>query len=500
MKTVVIIGGGLGGLFAGALLAKEGLRVTLIEKNVIVGGGLQSFKRFGEVFDTGMHVLGGMRKGGSVYRLCQYLGLSDKIRIKDVDAHCASRLYFAEDGHYYDIAEGKAGFVNSLAALFPAERENLQAYVDAIYALSEELDLFYLRPSSGNLFAHSDDFMMPADQFIAKYITDSRLRSIVAYMNPSYAGVRNVTPAYVHAVISVLHINGQSRFVGGSHLFAEALCDCITAHGGEVLKGNGVKKINTAEGKVTSVVTQDGTTLTADYYISAIHPCEMLKLLDNEKVLPKPYRTRLGDIPSTYSAFILNIKLKPHSFKYLNHTAYYMSRYDKIWSFADDDDCWPLGFLYMTPPEEAQGEYSTKLTVVAPMTWSHVRKWQDSTIGHRPMGYEAWKEDCANAIINRMEKLYPGFRGIIENVNTASPLTIRDYYGSKEGCMCGYSKDSHNPVLSVVPVVTKLPNLFLTGQCNNLHGFCGVPLTAVSTCEAILGMNHILNKLQHLQP
>ena len=69
MKTVVIIGGGLGGLFAGALLAKEGLRVTLIEKNVIVGGGLQSFKRFGEVFDTGMHVLGGMRKGGSVYRL-----------------------------------------------------------------------------------------------------------------------------------------------------------------------------------------------------------------------------------------------------------------------------------------------------------------------------------------------------------------------------------------------------------------------------------------------
>ena len=132
MKTVVIIGGGLGGLFAGALLAKEGLRVTLIEKNVIVGGGLQSFKRFGEVFDTGMHVLGGMRKGGSVYRLCQYLGLSDKIRIKDVDAHCASRLYFAEDGHYYDIAEGKAGFVNSLAALFPAERENLQAYEDAI--------------------------------------------------------------------------------------------------------------------------------------------------------------------------------------------------------------------------------------------------------------------------------------------------------------------------------------------------------------------------------
>jgi hypothetical protein len=46
-----------------------------------------------------------------------------------------------------------------------------------------------------------------------------------------------------------------------------------------------------------------------------------------------------------------------------------------------------------------------------------------------------------------------------------------------------------------VPVVTKIKNLLLTGQNNNLHGFCGVPLTAINTCEAILGVNHIVNRL-----
>ena len=64
-KTAVIIGGGLGGLFTGAMLAKEGLQVTILEKNPTIGGGLQTFTRFGEKFDTGMHVIGGMQPGGS---------------------------------------------------------------------------------------------------------------------------------------------------------------------------------------------------------------------------------------------------------------------------------------------------------------------------------------------------------------------------------------------------------------------------------------------------
>ena len=44
-KSVIIIGGGLGGLFCGAFLAKEGLRVTVLEKNATIGGGLQTFAR-----------------------------------------------------------------------------------------------------------------------------------------------------------------------------------------------------------------------------------------------------------------------------------------------------------------------------------------------------------------------------------------------------------------------------------------------------------------------
>ena len=73
-EKVIIIGGGYGGLVTAALLAKEGHHVTVFEKNAIVGGGLQCFQRKGNSFETGMHILGGLRKGGSLNKIFTHLG------------------------------------------------------------------------------------------------------------------------------------------------------------------------------------------------------------------------------------------------------------------------------------------------------------------------------------------------------------------------------------------------------------------------------------------
>ena len=498
-KSAVIIGGGLGGLFTGAILAKEGVGVTVIEKNVTVGGGLQSFRRFGEVFDTGMHVIGGMQEGGNIRRICEYLGIFDKVHIMDVDPDMIDTLYFAEDGMTYHIAKGKEQFFDALAGYIPDQRENLRSYIAALYRIVDELDLFYLRPSKEYIVMHSDEFMMAADSFIAKYITNEKLCSVLAYMNPLYAGKGNTTPAYIHALISVIYISGPSRFAGGSYLFAEALKESIESHGGKVITGDGVARIFSQDRMITGVRTRKGLDFSADYYICAIHPCSMFGLLDDPSVLSKAYRNRLEMIPNSYSAFTVNIKLKPGTFRYINHSAYYMSRYDEIWNFDKDDREWPLGFLYMTPPEIEQGEYSGKMIITAPMTWSKVSRWEDTTVGHRGEEYEKWKEECTEKLLDRMEEIYPDFRDCIEAYNTATPLTIRDYYAVKEGSMCGYSKDCNDITFSQVPVVTKVRNLLLTGQNCNVHGFCGVPLTAINTSEVILGHNYVLNRINEFE-
>ena len=58
MSEVVIIGSGLGGLLCGAILSKAGRTVTILEKNPVIGGCLQSFVRDGLRFETGFHSVG----------------------------------------------------------------------------------------------------------------------------------------------------------------------------------------------------------------------------------------------------------------------------------------------------------------------------------------------------------------------------------------------------------------------------------------------------------
>lgn len=483
---VLIIGGGLGGLFSGAILAKEGLDVTVLEKNASIGGGLQSFERFGEVFDTGMHVVGGLQEGGNIRRICQYLGIWNDVQIRRIPSECADRIYFAEDKRYYEIASGREQFVASLTRYFPSQRANLSCYVEAMYRIVNEMDLFHLRPSTRDVFSHSEEFGMAADKFIAKYITDERLQQIVAYVNPLYGGRTDTTPAFIHAIISTLHINGLSRFAGGSQLFADTLGDLIRSRGGRVIAGDSVKHIHTEGRNITSVTTGKGQHYSAEHYISDVHPCTLLSLFDDETALPKAYRSRLQAIPNTPSAFLLYLKLKPDSFRYLDYTGYYIQSYAKIWETGGDQ-----AFLYMTPPEINQGEYSQKMIIVAPMSWQEVNGRGDS--------YESWKQMHAETLLGRMEEMFPGFRDCVEGINTASPLTIRDYYGSKEGSMFGFAKDWRNMALSWVPVITKIPNLLLTGQCVNLHGFCGVPLTAITTCEALLGKDYVIKKIRDFE-
>lgn len=494
MKTAIIIGGGLGGLFTGAILAKEGLRVTVLEKNATAGGGLQTFRRFGEEFDTGMHVIGGIQPGGNIRRICQYLGIMDKVEFMDVDDECTDSLYFAEDKMTYRIQKGKEGFVKSLATYFPEEKTNLEEYLKAIYDITDAVDLFNLRPSTDLFKVHSEDFLMPADGFVAKYISNTKLRSVLAYMNPLYGGRHDETPAFIHAIISALYINGASRFVGGSDKFANLLISVIQQAGGSVITHDGVEWVEVNDRHVDFVRTRTGTKFRGDYYISAIHPCTLLKLMP-EKAFPKAYRNRLEAIPNAYSAFSAYIKLKPNSFPYINHSEYYMTKYDEMWNFGEHHDSWPLGFLFMTSPENHQGKYSSKVLITAPMLYDEVRQWENTTVGHRGTDYEAWKEKMIQQLLERVEEIHPHFKECIDKINTSSPLTIRDFYGVKEGALSGYSKDYKNMALSQLPVVTKISNLLLTGQNNNLHGFCGVPLTAISTAEAILGRNYVLYKL-----
>lgn len=495
MKTVCIMGGGLGGLMTGALLAKEGYRVTVLEKNRIIGGGLQSFRRGPYTFDTGMHVFGGMGTDGQVRRICRHLGIEDRLET----VPCYDTLMDAESGRRVTLPFGRNAWTykwsRSLESIMPGvdvSRE-IDDYLDKLYDLTQQEPLYSLRQTT-------DDYTLPdtsltAKKLIEDSINNPLLRTVMAYLSIFYGG-REDSPALLHALIGCAHINGTYTFRNGSIGFANLLAEVVTANGGEVRCGEEVTDIATEGRAVTAVYTTAGT-YTADHYINDMPIARLLELMPTEAFSPA-FRRRIGSAPYTMSALTVFIGLKPRSLCY-NREAYFSGRMNMdMWQTdACSEADWP-NIVFALPCEDKENPgFASTITAVCPMSYDFVRQWEDSRTGRRPDEYYRWKERMTQQALKMLEPI--GFevpmKEAIAFIDSGTPLTIRDYYGTPRGAMYGIHRSSDNPLQSSLSPHTRLNNLLLTGQDVNFHGMVGTSLTAILTAEAIVGRNIIVEQI-----
>ena len=478
-SDVIIIGAGMGGLFAGAFLAREGLRVTLLEKNRGYGGGLSNFVRNGESYETGMHVAGGFYPGGNLYEICSYLGIADRLSMTDADI--MAHVIDIRTGREFDLPSGSEAFVRSLSREFPDSAAGIEAYVKALQRVASEERRFFFRNATDG--EHSDEFTMPADEFIAKYISDTDLRRLLAFQRPLYAGVDGQTPAFLHAMISSVFMERSQFFTDGSQSLADLLACVIEKAGGQILTADGVTRVNVEDGQVTYVETLSGKRYQADWYVSDIHPCALVEM-SGDKAFPSYYVRRLHDIPDTSSAFKLYVRLKQGRLSALRHPV-----------FIIGVDGWPFEEAAFMCPDKTDPEFCSHMTVLAEMQPDEVHQWQDTRTGHRGAEYSAWKKSRMDRMMELLERAFPGIADNVAECFGASPLTFRDWTGSRNGSMYGYRKDSGNLLMSMLSVRTKVRNLLLTGQNVNMHGIGGVPMTAIDTAEYILGRNYIIDRI-----
>ncbi len=75
-SRVVVIGAGIGGLTAGALLARRGYQVLVLDQAIVPGGCASTFRRRGFTFDVGATQVAGLEAGGIHQRIFDELEIN----------------------------------------------------------------------------------------------------------------------------------------------------------------------------------------------------------------------------------------------------------------------------------------------------------------------------------------------------------------------------------------------------------------------------------------
>lgn len=493
MKKCVIIGSGLGGLSCGCILAKNGYEVTVLEQGLQAGGCLQCFRRGDAVFDTGMHYIGSADRGQVLHTILNYLGVGDSIRLERLDPTGYDVISFC--GEQYRLANGRENFVDSLARRFPKNRDELLRYCDLIDQVAASSPMHTL-----NINADIETFAkyqtVSVGEVIDSVVSDPTLRQVLAGISPLYAGEKDVTPFYAHALIADFYNQSSFRIVGGSGTLTDAMVDVIRNNGGQVLTRRKAERIECNSTGATAVITSDGERFPADVVVSAIHPANTVGLVDSHLLRPA-YRRRLEHARNTTSAFALYLKFRKNRVKYLNHNIFYY-RGDTVWDCQRSNDAtWPKFMLYMHFCHRENPEFAETAEVLTYMDYCETEQWAGTRRGQRGESYEQFKRLKAERLIDALEQEIPGIRDDIEEYYTSTPLTWRDYTGVPEGAMYGMAKDVNLVGAGCISPRTNIPNLLLAGQCVTLHGMLGVLAGSLMTCSELLTADVLFSRLRN---
>ncbi len=499
---VVIIGSGLGGLECGYMLSREGYSVCILEKNRQLGGNLQIFVRDKAIFDTGIHYIGGLSEGQNLHQSFKYFEIMDKLKLHRMDLNGFDRVSFDDDPIDYKHAQGYDNFTEQLSMQFPAQRQAIQAYTKKLQEVCSYFPLYQLKEDDAPLLGikYLD---VNARDFIASIVPDKKLQAVLAGTNPLYAGDGEKTPLYVHALVVNTYIESAYKCIDGGAQIERLLTANIKKNGGIIRNYSEVKKIVEKNGIITHVELANGERIEGKKFISNLHPATTMDMLESTRI-KKAYRSRISSLENSVSCFTIDIVFKPATFKFLNYNVYHYKTQD-VWNGTHARGAqWPNPYCLFTPKSSRSDEYTDSMSILTFMNFDEVKQWENTFAliphhrGSRNEQYEAFKQQRAECTIKEVEKKFPGIRNCIHSYTTSSPLTYRDYIGSKDGGLYGIAKDYRDPLKTFISPTTKIPNLFFTGQNLNMHGVLGVTVGAIRTCGVFVGQNYLIKKINQV--
>ena len=473
---VIIIGSGFGGLVCGHILSKQGKNVLLLERQAQPGGCIQSYRRDGLAFDTGLHYVGGLAEGQTMHRLFNAIGLMQlpwyRLDPKGFDLVTIG-------GDTFALAEGYDAFVDTLANSFPQEREALRRYTDMLRQ-TQELDL---SSTDANALQAAGAY-----EWLTTTFRDPLLVNVLSGNALKMELRRESLPLFTFAHGQSSYVQSSWRLQGDGNMIVRSLTDDITRYGGTIRCRAEVEELIEHDGRIVAARCRNGETYEGEIFISDVHPTLTFSWIRQSEVLKNMFRRRMASLENTFGMFTASLTIRKDTLPYFNHNKFVYSR-PNVWTFYDerDKDGDIGGVMISCRVPEDGSSYTRQIDLMTPMPWEQCKSWEDSRLFRRSHAYNTWKEETYARCLTLAETVVPGLGAAVEQHYTSTPLTYRDYTLTPFGSAYGVRKDYRNLMMTMLSPRTPLPNLLLTGQNIILHGLEGVAMTSLHTSAAILG-------------
>ncbi len=466
MKKITIIGAGLGGLTAGALLAKDGYKVTILEQHTMVGGCATTFNRKGGfVCEVGLHEMDGVYSNKNIVKIFKRLGVYENVEFVKAD-----EFFEVETKNgVFKMPDGVSEAQKALIEKFPREGKGIRKYFKLIEKIAKSLE--ELQSASWYHFSFFPflfwDIVIykpkSVREVLNKLIEDEELKLILNSNIQYYNDSPDTLSFLLHAVAQYSYYHGGGFFIkGGSGQLSDYLAKVITDNNGKIITKAEVVKCS--ENSVEYDRKKEKYRVESDIVISNLSPEQTYKLYE---VLYQEKKV-LGDALLTiYLGFSKNIKEVYGKRAYSNFIFNELASVDDLNSMIQKDIL-ERSFVFVDYSQLDSGLIDNKTKSFGSICMIDSLRYWDKLDENK---YKEKKEKLIETTLEKLDKAYPNISKLVEYVEVGTAKTVKRYIKTHNGTAYGF-KPTPKQFFRVPKVKSdRVKNLYFVGQWVIAGGF-----------------------------
>ena len=476
---VIVIGSGIGGLVTATQLAAKGAKVLVLERYLIPGGSAGYFEREGYRFDVGASMIFGFGDQGTTNLLTRALaavGMTLETIPDPVQIH-----YHLPQGLDLKVHRDYEKFLQALTAHFPKESQGIRKFYDqcwqvfnclnAMELLSLEelgylLRIFFQQP--GACLGLVKYLPQNVGDIARRYIQDPELLKFIDMECYCWSVVTADRTPMINAgmVFSDRHYGGINYPKGGVGKIAQKLVEGLEKTGSEIRYKARVTEILLEKGRAVGVKLADGSQYQAQRIVSNATRWDTFGSLLSSENIPKSevdWQKRYQKSPSFLSLHLgVQANVLP-----LGTECHHILLED--WQRMEDEQ----GTIFVSIPTLLDPSLApADHHIIHAFTPSWLADWQ----GLSSQQYQAKKEDDADRLIERLEKIFPGLSAGLDYQEVGTPRTHRRFLGRQDGTYGPIPRHKLWGLLGMPFNRTAVPGLYCVGDST----FPGQGLNAVA--------------------